>query len=256
MKRIGFIILTLLLFQFGFSQTEKLLMGKVIDKDSSIQGADVVNYTTKKSTVTNKEGTFYIKAKSNDILLFYHKKHYEKKMILSQKDINSENISIELVIKSIELNEVIIQKNQSNEFKITEADIDEQKFLNEYERPKVLGSYDGSTPGVDLLGLGIGSVVGTVKVVKKIFNLDKEVMKEKEIVFKEYVVANFKDDYFVKELKLKPNEIKHFIVFCTIDPKSKIILENLNILEVMDFLNEKSVQFKKLSYNSHETFIK
>ncbi|MGG7035902.1 MAG: hypothetical protein ACI7YS_12020 [Flavobacterium sp.] len=129
--------------------------------------------------------------------------------------------------------------------------------MREYERPKVIGVYGGSMPyGADLLGLGIGAIVGTVKVVKKIFKLEKETKKEKETMFKEYVVANFKDDYFVRKLKLEPTEISHFIAFCAIDPKSKIISEDLNIFTVMDFMNEKSIQFKKLSPNSRKFFIK
>ena len=131
--------------------------------------------------------------------------------------------------------------------KITAADIYAAKLKMEQERPKPIGVYDGSIPyGVDAF-----AVIGLMyKFGKKLFG-KKDINTQKNsprITFKAYVAANLSDDYFIKELKLEPHEIKRFITFCNIDPKSHDILRDVNILKVMDFLEEKSLEFKKLQH--------
>ena len=46
-------IILLFVFQFGFSQTEKLINGKVLHEQFPVGKVDVVNFSSKKVAVTN-----------------------------------------------------------------------------------------------------------------------------------------------------------------------------------------------------------
>src|SRR5687767_13559143 len=146
MKKISFIILTVFVFQFSFCQTEKLLKGKVSDKEFPIQGVDVINFTTQKSTVTGSDGAFNILAKANDILLIHHKNYNDIKIILSQRDLNADSLTIELIVKPTLLEEVVVNKGQSMGIRLTQADIDEMKISKDAAKPKIEGMNDGSIP--------------------------------------------------------------------------------------------------------------
>ena len=52
-----------LTFHFSFSQSEKLINGKVMSDNYIIQNVDVINKNTQKSTTTNWKGEFEIMAK-------------------------------------------------------------------------------------------------------------------------------------------------------------------------------------------------
>ncbi|WP_431243827.1 hypothetical protein ACQ9BO_04700 [Flavobacterium sp. P21] len=64
--------------------------------------------------------------------------------------------------------------------------------------------------------------------------------------FKKLILAYCPPDFFIKDLKLKPEEKELFIDFCDSDSKSKTLLENPNVLAIMDFLYTKNKEFKTL----------
>jgi hypothetical protein len=50
----------------------------------------------------------------------------------------------------------------------------------------------------------------------------------------------------MKSLKLKQEEIEEFLNYCSFDSKSKEAVENMNRMTLLQFLIEKSEEFKKL----------
>ncbi|MNT86482.1 hypothetical protein D3C72_2267770 [compost metagenome] len=66
------------------------------------------------------------------------------------------------------------------------------------------------------------------------------------IEFKELAKISCDEKFYLQTLKLKPEEIALFLDFCDADPKSKILIENPNVLGMMDFLSSKNIEFKKL----------
>jgi len=245
MKGISFILLTLFFFQVSFSQTEKLLKGIVLDENFPIQGVDVINFSTKKSTVTNSNGEFYISAKYKDTLLFYTKKHNDKKIILSPENIEESNFSIELILKPLELEEVIVEKISIPHISSDLAFSDKLKLEKQQTNPKNPFVYDGTiVNGIDFIRMG----EDFSRLIKMIFKPKEKVIKTNtKIEFKDYVNLNFNQDFFINTLKLQPEEIILFIEFCNADSRSKTLIENINILSTMDFLIAKNIEFKKMS---------
>ena len=242
-KNYFFVFLLFFAFQSGFSQTEKLIKGKVLYEQFPVEKIEVANFNSKKTTITNAAGGFSILVKTGDELIFISKNHDIKKIVLDQKTIDKNNLLISLILKPEELEEVVITKIPS--IKLGTDKAYEQGKLDQYAveksaRSLKTGVYNGSIEnGMDLKRIG-GMIL-------KLFIKEKEVVKETpQIEFKQLARSSCDQKFYIETLKLKPEEIALFLQFCDADPKSKILLENSNVLSMMDFLSTKNLEFKKL----------
>ena len=219
-------------FQFSFSQMEILVQAKVLCEDFPLQGIEVLNLTSKKTTITDTNGWFRILAKAKDTLMFISKNYEYKRLVLEKIDLEKNNLVILLIRKPEQLEEVVvfsIKKFPKIKF---DANIASQLNIEKTARnPKPNGVYDGTIEN------GIGMYI----------NLPNRKKKIHEIKFKELATATCTQNYFNKILQLKPEEVALFLEFCDADPKSKNILENTNPLRLMDFLFAKNIEFKKLT---------
>lgn len=239
MKANTFIPILLFISQFGFSQTEKPIKGKVLCNDFPIQGIEVLNLVTEKTTITDSNGEFSILGKAQDMLVFVSEKYDYKRMPLEQVDINKPNLIIILTRKPEQLEEVVITKitlghvNYFSQEVADEIKLEKGKYRNRE-------MYDGTIEnGADFIR--IGKMILGLFVKKKV--TEKEIIPK--IEFKELATTTCTQEYFNKTLQLKPEEIALFLEFCDADPKSKIILENTNPLSLMDFLFAKNDEFKE-----------
>lgn len=244
-KIIRYIFLLLFVFQTGFSQNEKHTSGTVLCNNSPVQGVEVINATTKKMTVTDSQGNFSIGAKAKDLLVFVSKIHDIKQLVLNQQAINKNNLIISLALKAEELNEVLITQIPTIEWKKDtkwEQDHRDQLALEKADRAlKVTGVNMGTIEqGMDFVEIG--------RRVLNWFKKEKEPTKKLVPIaaFKAVASAYYPPDFFSKDLKLKTEEIPLFLEFCDADPKSKIIAESPNELNIMEFLILKNAEFKKL----------
>jgi hypothetical protein len=235
-----FVILFLFLFQFSFSQTEKLIQGRVLCDDFPLQGIEVVNLVTEKSTITDTNGRFSILVKVEDMLVFISEKHDYKRLFLDKEFLDKNNFLISLTRKPEQLEEVVVTKvSLSSKGLFSQEVADEIKLEKGKYRNRQI--YDGTIEnGADLMRIG-GMILD-------FFIKKKEDNKESvsKIEFRELAKTNYPEIFFTDTLKLKPEEIALFLEFCDADPKSKIILENANSLSLMDFLLTKNAEFKKL----------
>ena len=237
----------LLLFfvcQSTFSQTEKLIDGKVLHERFPVGKVEVVNFNSKKTTITNAAGEFSILVKAGDALFFISKIHDIKKIVVDQNTIDKNNLIISLILKPEQLEEVIITKMPS--IKLSTDKAYEQGKLDKYALEKLAGSlktgvYNGSIEnGMDFMRIG-GMILG-------LFVKEKEKIKKSppKIEFIALAKSSCDQKFYIEILKLKPDEIPLFLQFCDADPKSKTLIENHNIFSMMDFLSTKNIEFKKL----------
>jgi len=239
-------IISFLTYQFSFSQTEKLLHGRVFSNNYPLDKVEVINKTAKTSTITNKMGEFSIVVQTKDSLLFFAKDYFFTRLKISQENIDQNNITVNMNIKADELNEVVVTNIKFDKISSSQQDIDDIKFAKDNKSlQKYTGVYDGTIAnGMDFTRMGIGLI--------NLFKKDKEEVKKKteETVFKKLIAASIPRDYFTKDLKLKPEEVDLFIEFCDADSRSAKLIENNNILTTMDYLYAKNEMFKKLKTES------
>ena len=144
--------------------------------------------------------------------------------------------------KPIALEDVEIVKKSSLKVQISQADIDAIKLTKQSQALKVVNVYDGTIEnGVDF-----------VRMFKGISNWFKN--KDKEPLQKPVPPPNFKDflrshydrNFYLNNLKLKPEEIDLFIAYCETDSRAAELAARQDILEMADFLFEKNETFRKL----------
>lgn len=229
-------------YQLSFSQTEKVLNGKVLSQNTPLSKVEVINKTAQTSTRTNEQGEFSILIRPKDSLLFFSKNYFFKRLKISQENIDHNNIIVNMLLKPEELEEVLITTIKFPHVG-SSAEVSDSIALMKSSRNlrKYTGVYDGSiSNGMNFGAIGDG-LLG-------LFKKEKEEPKKKipEMDFRKLISKTCSEDFFTKDLKLNPDEKELFLQFCEADPKSKILLENPNILATMDFLYAKNEEFKKL----------
>lgn len=221
-------------YQLSISQTEKLLNGKVYSQNFLLKNVEVINKTAKTSTKTNEAGEFSILVRPKDSLIFFSKDYFFKRLKISQENIDQNNITVNMILKPEELDEVVITK---------------------ISFPKVKAADENSTvvpkPAISNPGVYTGDITNGADLMA-IFSLfmkkDKKAkIKFKELDFKKLAEATVPLDFFTKDLKLKPEEKDLFLQFCDADPKAKILVEQKNLLYTMDFLYTKNKEFQQLN---------
>lgn len=239
------IVLSLIVSQFSFSQTEKLLKGVVSSENFLLYNVDVINKTSQKSTKTNENGEFVIAVQANDSLLFYSKGYKLKRLKVSSEQIKKNNLAVLMFEKPEELEEVIIRAMSTMSFRGSKEY--EQGKLDEYATEKYDNreGYQAIRRGTFVNGLNFAEVG---KRLLKLLKKDKETTNEslQEIEFAVVAKNTCDQKFFLETLKLKPDEIDLFLQFCEADPKSKELIKNYNVLSMMDFLTTKNNEFKNL----------
>lgn len=233
-------LLFLLLSCVSYSQTEKLIRGKVSYLDRYQKNVDVINFTTKKASNTNALGEFDINAKAGDALILMSENFADQKYTLTKEDVAKGSVLIELIEKPIALDEVEIKLVKDlKTAAVSYNDIKMAKIEKEQARPKNNEVYTGEMiNGVDFVQIG--------KMIGKLFKSKKPKTSTTEVTFTEYSKANFNQSFYTKTLKLKPEDTARFIDYCQTDSKSKMAMESNDELTILEFLMEKKTEFDKL----------
>ncbi len=233
-----------LFFQIGFSQSEKTIKGTVLSDNFPIAKVDVVNFNSKKSTLTDNEGKFALSGKLGEILIFIDKGYDLKRVVIDAEMMLKQDNLVVLVKKPEELQEVLIIKMPS--IRLSKDEKFEQNKLDDIAMGKLQktlknpGVYDGQTAGLDFFKIA--------NMISRLFANEKKTVKVESppIVFKDLVKNNFKSDIYSKTFHLNEDEVALFLEFCGADPKSKGLENNNNQLVLLDFLLLKRDEFKKL----------
>jgi len=246
MNRKLLLIVSLFVFQLGFSQTEKLLKGVVSSESFLLYNVDVINKRSKQVSTTNENGEFAIFVKANDSLIIYGKGYIFQRLKVKSEQIELNNLRIIMDRNPEELDSVLITR--TNKIKLNLNTWREQSKRDEitaeknpYTENKVV-MVRGNTFVNGLNFWGIGKKVVELLSKKK----DSEKETSNEIEFATLAKNTCEEKFFTDNLKLKPEEIELFLRFCDADPKSKKLSSQTNILEMMDFLSIKNKEFQKL----------
>ena len=101
--KIKTIIFLLILPAFLFGQTgvEKLVHGKIQADSTSLEGINVFNLVTEKSTKTDKNGVFFILAKANDLLVITAVNLEIKRKLIEEDDLKLKIIYIKMILQDL-----------------------------------------------------------------------------------------------------------------------------------------------------------
>jgi hypothetical protein len=236
-------IISIIFLSFSFvcfSQSQKLIHGKVSYQDSYQKNVDVINFTTKKLTQTNTLGEFDIEAKVDDVIFFMSENFADQKYTLTAKDFEKSELFVTLIEKPVPLDEVVIRQIKAIKIDATSYNgIKIAQLENQQSNPVNKDIYTGEIPlGMDFIQIG--------KMIGKLFKSKnpKPKASEEKITFKEYAKTNFEDSFFSKTLELKKEEVPIFLDYCDADSQSKTVIEK-DELAILEFLLTKKAEFRK-----------
>ena len=230
-------------YQISISQTEKLLSGKVIDQNFTLKGVEVINKTAQTSTRTNELGEFSILVNPKDSLLFFHKDYFFSRLKVTSENIQNNNLVVKMILKPEELEEVVLTTIKFPKIKY------DAEAISKIKMEKANNDLTRFIPGFNNTlsnGLNIG-VIGSG--LFGLFKREREEPKKEipKIDFRKLIATTCPEDFFSKDLKLKPEEKELFLQFCDADPQAKVLTEQKNLLYTMDFLYKKNEEFQKLN---------
>lgn len=241
--KINYLLLLLLVVQVSNSQIEKIISGKVVNEHFAMAKVDVINMTQKTVVTTNNDGEFKIKVAVGDKLVLFVNEFNNYKMIITQKDLDANNLQLNLSKLPIELDEVVISSKFTKVPMVTQEDIDKITLIEQAEAPKVIGAYDGQiTNGADFIRIG----KGLAKIVKGIFGSDEKEVKTEVITFKNYLEGTFDTKFYTDSLKLKSEDISIFKEYCELDEQATVLMKDRDELRIYEFMITKSDAFKKM----------
>ncbi|MEA9411427.1 hypothetical protein [Flavobacterium sp. PL02] len=244
-NKIGILILSLFC-QLCIAQTgtRMSLHGRVVNDSVALESGYVLNVNTKTRTFISSNGLFDILAKPKDTLLFSSLAFQTRKMVLTEKEFAERLLVVRLGLKNNQLKEVVIPKG----LKVKSLDKNSQKYVDmQFEDDKQSTPENSVSYSDQTIKYGT-DFVRIFKDVKKLLNKsgEKEVPVD-DVAFTQYVRANFSPSFFAKTLELQDDEIDLFLMYSSNDPVSKQYLKPEDRFQLMDFLINKSKEFKKVN---------
>ncbi|MCF7567246.1 carboxypeptidase-like regulatory domain-containing protein [Sabulilitoribacter arenilitoris] len=254
-KHFSFLIL-LLIFQTTTSQSVEMY-GKV-ESSVSVENIHVINKTAQAFATTNKKGEFKITVKLNDTLIFSSIQHIPKKIIVGEKLVLNQAVTIKLEEQINELDEVLVGKILTGDLLSDVENADDDAPINFYDvgisgytgkiatqserrlheagefKPKMLlGLLGGGLPLDPILN----GISGRTKQLKERVRLEAN----DELLQK--IKTSLSKDFF-SVYELDESLRVDFFYFCQEDENFTNTCTNKSDIEIVEFLKEKLVAYK------------
>jgi hypothetical protein len=189
---------------FGQSFGENGVRGKIIADSAVVESANIVNSSSGKAVVSNENGMFSILAKEGDVLVVSAVNLVTLRRRLNKGDLGLEIIVFQMTSKSIELKEVVVNKNSNINAQKTGFVSYGQKKYSPAER-KLYTANSG------LLDRPLNWISGRKAMLKKEVAIE---LKEQELLKLGYLLG---DKYYVDNLKIPHDYIRGFQYYCIDD---------------------------------------
>jgi len=232
------ILFFILIIQFSYSQNRELIQGKVIYRNIDVPAANVINNTAQSSTITNDQGEFEIYAKEGDEIIFSSVQYIIRTVRVNKKIIENKRIIVQINQRVRELDEIVVTPDDTQKF----LDLKEEQFKGfDYvadKSTKIQNVLTDNRQFVDGLNfINIFKLFSTI--------VDSKSDEEKLNIIPSEVLPYILDENFFNEvLELKSFEINDFLLKLDSDRKMKNLILDKNQFLVIDYLLNKSDEYK------------
>ncbi len=172
------------------------IKGKVNADISDLEGINVENVESEKTAITDKEGYFYINARVGETLVLSSVQLKKVYRIITESDLDKELIYILMSSKTVELKEVVIEKNQLNAASLGIVSKDQKTYT-----PAERKVYTATTGLLDPL---LNKISGRTEMLKKEVIVERN---EKALIRLDYY---FEENFYIEKLKIPQEYVKGF----------------------------------------------
>ncbi len=201
---------------FGQNSIEKEIRGKITADTTAVEGINIVNLSTEKATVTDKNGSFLLFVKEGDILVFSAVNLVTLHKRISKQDLMQDILEIQMTSKNIELKEVVVNENPQ----ITAENLGIIPYGQKKYTPAERKLYTATSGG------GIDGLLNTISGRKAM--LKKEIAVENKEQSLNRLAPLFEDKYYTENLKISADYIKDFQYYCAEDASFTSALKSRN----------------------------
>ena len=244
--KITFFVLFSFFTIVGFSQSEKIISGKILVKNATPSGVHIINLVNEKEVISNENGEFKILAKVDDLLVFSSLTLDYQRKIIEVEDYNAGFFTMEMTAKINQLDEVEVVHYT----KINAVDLG---ILS--KKPKVYTPAErrlenaGVFRPTDILLIPFGGMP-VEPLLNAISGRTKQLKKELQIERKEFAILKigdlFPDEYFVSQLKIPKDYVKAFQYYCVEKKDFISVLKSKNKSLIAFKMSELAVEYNKL----------
>ncbi len=269
-KKILSLFLFYLIFQNSFSQENRVEINGIVINPSSkgIQNSHVLNLSTRKGTISNKDGSFTIKAKKGDWIQITNIQFKAKKIRITAGVSKERFLRIFLLPAINLLDEVEVKKKMKGHLTLDrigkERDSIKEKMKSLIDIIMAMGYANimnmgignderhlqkpSVTPGIlpGLKGVGGSATIPYADLKKKRANRKKINFKEQ---FPENLKNLFGEHFFFVRLKIPKEKYYHFLAYC--NPLGiEELYKNKKHLDILKILLKESKSYLQLIENS------
>ncbi|MDQ6527829.1 carboxypeptidase-like regulatory domain-containing protein [Flavobacterium sp. LHD-85] len=212
---ISIVVFLLVQISFGQKSDIKLLIGKVQEQSTPVEGVNIINNATQVATVSDSDGNFSITVREGDVLVFSAVNLDPVKHRITSEDMAVNSLVVKMTAKEVELKEVVVNENAN----ITAENLGIIPYGQKKYTPAERKVYTANSTSVDKL---LNAISGRTAMLKKEVNVEK-----KEMLFRklEYL---FEENYYTDRLKIPVDDIKGFQLFCVDDTEFALSLNTKN----------------------------
>jgi len=250
----------------GFSQETIILRGNVLNDTIEKASLSVVNLNLRKGAITNEAGVFEIPARLHDTIHISAVQYEFREFIVTEKIYNQKKVSLYLVPKINELDEIQLsnrilsgnlEKDASDSSLDTQLalvkEMSDKGLLQDVKVPtkeeRRLHTATTGTNGRAAIS-PVGFVVPLPLLINGITGKTKRLKKHIAIVEYqeqiEYALNRFSDSMLVTYLKMPKEQLEDFVFFALKDEKELKQIDVDNPILFLDYLYKKSISYKAL----------
>ena len=229
----------------GFSQQAKILRGKIVGDAIQSKSINIINLTKSIGTINDAVSFFEIPASIGDTIVFSSVQHQKHIHIVTNDNLKEADLSIQLVVKVNELDEVIVKDHD-----LSGTVKDDIKNIKTYEDnlPIYNAKSLDETPFVHEKGVTTirnttvdhrknateFDFIATRRMIASLFK-KKNKGKSKEISIPE-VSDFYNGDFLITELKIPETEIYNFFDYLNTQTDIKDVLKSGDELRILEYL--------------------
>jgi len=209
-------------------------------KNTNVVAANVVNNTDQTNTITDQDGEFEIDVAVGDEVIFSSLEFRIRSVIITEEIIKKNRLVVTVNENINELKEVVVTSEDIEKF----LDLKEDEFKGfDYERDKSSRINNRLTDD-RLVTNGI-DFVNIARLIGKAFSgkTNEEQMKMKPSEILPYV---FDSVFFEEDLNLKTDQVVGYLEYIDSQMKSSELLKQSKQFELIDYLINKSRDYKEV----------
>jgi len=247
MRRLFYFLIVCLSVKSVYAQDTIILEGRVLNDTINKASLNVVNLSLKVGTITDADGRFTIKARLNDTINISAVQYESRQLIVNQTIFNRKRISLYLIPKITELDEVNISNvnlsgNLSTDIENTKVNpVLSAKDLGipiNTAKPRTVEErrlYEAiSSSGGVPINLILNAISGRLKMLRHHVEVSKFAKKVED------ARLTFSNSIYMEELNIPEDLIEDFVYYIFEDDQANIFVGNNDALGLLEFMMEKS----------------